>query len=160
MFGSMKNIGLAGFISLVLSGCLPFADGSTPLEELSFTVLAFGQFPVTGIYGNKKLEVFREQSALDAIVPAYLQPGAISGVDFSSEQVFLATLGQRNSGGFEVATQAVKEFTTHILVTVHITVPGPNCIVDTALSEPFEFVLINSRKELIFSETYQQQACN
>jgi len=40
MLGGIKYIWLGGIVSLVLSGCLPFGDGDTPLEELSFTVLA------------------------------------------------------------------------------------------------------------------------
>ncbi len=139
-------------------GCWSNSDAGTSVLA-TFDTVASGRQSLIGPYGNKTLEVYRDQAALDAALTNYTHTGLTVDVNFATDQVFLVDMGQRNSGGYSVDTLKVEETEDAAVVTLQYSTPGSGCIVDAALSSPYVFVRVTSRKEILFSESLVVQAC-
>ncbi|NTW58480.1 MAG: protease complex subunit PrcB family protein [Nitrospirae bacterium] len=64
----------------------------------------------------------------------------------------LSDLGRRNTGGYSVATSKIQEFKDYVMVSLTISKPGSNCGVTQAFTSPFEFIEVQSTKELLLEE--------
>jgi hypothetical protein len=51
----------------------------------------------------------------------YVQFIQESTVDFSTEQEVILDLGQRNTGGYSIATSEIQEFNDHVIVVTTVT---------------------------------------
>lgn len=143
-----------------VAGCLADSRADGADSSVPFSVIASGQYPVGGVYENRKVEVIADQSSLDARLAACVQYIQQHTVDFSQRQVVLANMGQRNTGGYSVATSGVQEFDNHIKVKITLTKPGGACAVTQVLTSPFEFVEIHSAKEIVFEERLVAASCD
>ncbi len=80
-------------------------------------------------------------AAIWAQVYAALQPRpSLPAVDFRTEQVLLAALGQRNTGAYDIRIDSVVRFTLGSVAYVTTTAPGRNCVTTQALTQPVELV--------------------
>ncbi|MDH5711980.1 MAG: protease complex subunit PrcB family protein [Gammaproteobacteria bacterium] len=148
------------FTSVFLSGCLPDSNAETPVPTVPFSVIASGDYPASGSFENRKLEVFRNQASLDASLATYAQLSQPYIVDFSTSQAILINVGQRTSGGYSVKTDVVQEFSDHIKVFTTLTKPGNGCLTTLALTYPFEIIEVQSTKEVIFEQQLIMYNCN
>jgi hypothetical protein len=63
-------------------------------------------------------------------------------VDFQREMVVVVAAGRRNSGGFDIAVQAVHARAHHLEVVVRTTEPGEGCVVTGLLTSPVDVVVL------------------
>lgn len=135
------------------------ANTNTPLPTVNYSVIASGDNTINGQPENKKLEVFTNQSTFNSNFYLYIQPIAEQTVDFSSRRVALLSLGGRPTGGYSISAEKIEDFGDYIKATVLIKKPGANCIVTQALTSPYQFVEVESTKELLFEERVELVDC-
>jgi len=147
-------------ITCCLAGCLSDTNADTPINNVPFSIIAAGSNPISGVEKNRKLEVFRDQASFNARLAEYVQSVQEYTVDFSTKRVVLSDLGQRNTGGYSVSTSKVLEFNDYVVVFITITKAGSTCAVPQAFTSPYEFIEVQSTKELLFAEQQVVTACN
>lgn len=62
----------------------------------------------------------------------------LPAVDFASEMVIVAALGQRATGGYSIFIDSAEQTATGITVTIRSSSPGARCGVTGALSQPVD----------------------
>jgi hypothetical protein len=139
-------------IALPLLSCAPDSSAYTPLPTLNYSVIAAGDNTISGLPENRKLEVYTDQTSFDANLYLFIQPFAEHIVDFSSRRVVLLSLGGRPSGGYSISVEKIEDYGEYIKASIVIEKPGSNCVVTQAQTSPFQFVEVESIKELIFEE--------
>lgn len=72
------------------------------------------------------------------------QPGGIKPppVDFAKENVLVATLGMRSTGGYDIGFSAVTVDGKTLTAILRTTSPGPDDIVTRALTRPFAIIAV------------------
>ena len=81
-------------------------------------------------------------SALWARMTARQSPSAVPAVDFGSEMVLVAAMGQRPSGGYGVTIERVEDAGAELVASVVHQRPGAGCGVTAALTEPVDAVRV------------------
>lgn len=146
-------------LSYTISGC------EVPLEEtgtaVGFTTLASGYS--SGITAER-LEAIRDDSAYTAL---WLEHTANVSpvpdrpyVDFGQDMVIAAFMGERPTGGYELAVTAIEEYTDTLVVQIKHVLPGSGCGVIQALTQPHHIVrLPRSAKVVVFQASVEQVDC-
>jgi len=160
MSSKLKYAVAAILITVCLAGCLSDINAETPVPTVLFSVIESGYNPVSGVDKNRGLEVFRDQASFNARFAEYVESVQEHTVDFSAKRVILSDLGQRNTGGYSIATSEIREFNDHVIVHVTVTKPGSTCVVTQAFTAPFEFIEVQSTKEILFDEQLVITNCN
>lgn len=81
-------------------------------------------------------------------------------VDFSREMLIVVAMGQRTSGGFHIMVDSIYERDNKLEVVVKNSLPGKNCLVTTAFTEPVDIVrLQKSDLSIVFRETNVARNC-
>ena len=156
----LKNAAFAVLLTSCLAGCLSDTRAETPIPTVPFSVIVSGDNPVSGVDKNRKLEVFRDQASLNTRLAEYVQLVQEHTVDFSTKRAVLLDLGQRNTGGYSIATSEIQEFNDHVIIVITVTKPGSTCAVTQAFTSPFEFIEVQSIKEILFVEQLVVSNCN
>jgi len=147
----MKVTGYAfpSLLATALSlGCL---DASTPplgAPAFGARVAAASPVPIAHAYssglGAPARLVIADSATWAAIwaqVYAGLQPRpSLPAVDFGTQRVLLAALGQRNSGAYDIRIDSVVRFTSASVAYLTTTAPGRNCVTTQALTQPVDLV--------------------
>ncbi len=130
-----------------------------PLPTVSYSVIASGDSTINGLPENRKLEIYANQTAFDSNLYLFLQPLAVHTVDFSSRRVALLSLGGRPTGGYSISAEKIEDYGEFIKASIIIKKPGSNCVVTQAQTSPYQFVEIESVKELLFEERVEVVNC-
>ncbi len=64
-------------------------------------------------------------------------------VDFGTERLLLAALGQRNTGGYDIRIDSLVRFEHGSVAYVTRRAPGPSCFTTQALTHPVEIVRVS-----------------
>ena len=82
-------------------------------------------------------------------------------VDFETDMVVAAFLGERATGGFSVQIEDVRENNDFIIVDVEIETPGDDCVLTQSVTQPHHVIVLeDSDKPVQFSETtVEADAC-
>jgi hypothetical protein len=82
-------------------------------------------------------------------------------VDFSRNVVVVAALGQRPTGGYEIAVSRVAQADGQLSIEVVETTPGPNCITAGAETQPVDMVVVSAAapRGWSFLERKEIRAC-
>ncbi|MBL34539.1 MAG: hypothetical protein CMI03_18470 [Oceanospirillaceae bacterium] len=146
-----------GCISLLLAAC-----GSSDDSDLnaSHYTLQAGSNPLYA-EGIKSVKVLDNEWDYSSELSDY-QDRAGSNVDFSEYQVLLIDLGVRPSAGYAIRFDNITDEGDYVLVQYSIMIPasGTNCAYDTALSNPYLFEAIRSKKEILIREAMEESACS
>ena len=158
----MKLKIFASLLSLVaplLASCAIDSNANAPLPTVNYSVVATGNNTINGQPENKKLEVFSNQPAFNSSLYLFIQPLVEHTVDFSSRRVALLSLGGRSTGGYSISAEKIEDYGDYIKATVLIKKPSVNCVVTQAQSSPYQFVEVESTKELLFEERVEFVDC-
>jgi hypothetical protein len=121
------------------------------------------QYLYTGIRDRRRLFIDDAASwtALWAEVTApYQPPPPLPAIDFNTESVIVAAMGQRHSGGYAIAIESVHEADGKVYVTVREQSPGSACVVTGALTAPVAAVRIPRRDATsVFVERTETHNC-
>lgn len=134
-------------------------NANTPLPTVNYSVVAAGDWTISGQPVNKKLEIFSNQPSFNSSLYLYIQPLAEHTVDFSSRRVALLSLGGRPTGGYSISAEKIEDYGDYIKATVLIKKPGVSCVVTQAQTSPYQFVEVESTKELLFEERVEFVDC-
>ncbi len=121
-------------------------------------VLSFSKI-AGGSYGGMKERSFillsseDEWRALWSKINGNVQPlPPLPEVDFSTHAVAAVFQGRKSSGGYSIGVEAVIEMSDRVTVTVRECEPGPESIVTSALSSPWEAISFPlSAKPVLFT---------
>jgi PrcB C-terminal len=99
-----------------------------------------GQWARTGI-GEARRMVIRDANGFDEAW-SELGAGDRPEVDFTHNVVVLAALGERPTGGYEIAVSRVAQADGQLSIEVVETTPGPNCITAGPETQPVDMVIV------------------
>jgi PrcB C-terminal len=116
-------------------GYAPYGAGAPALE-----LRRIGQWTNTGISESRRL-VIRNANAW-AQFWAELGVGDRPNIDFTKYLVVAVAAGQRSSGGYEISIQRVSQANGDLTIEVLQTVPSPNCVTTSALTQPVDVVVV------------------
>lgn len=142
-----------------LASCVTESSAESPIPNINYSVIASGQYRIDGLYGNRKVEVFTDQTQFNATLYQYIQPIVEYTVDFTSKKVVFLSLDQRTNGGYLITAENVENHGEYIKIKVLIEEPGDNCVYTTAATSPYEFIEIESIKQIVFDERIEEVSC-
>lgn len=128
-------------------------------NEIEFRVLHEGVFINDKRNHSRKNAVLPTLDTYEQILSEY-SVDATKQVNFNHETLLLLDLGRYMTGGYTLGVRSVVEHLRHVVVNISIIYPGKACVLTQAITNPFQFVAINSRKSLIFVEELVYQPCN
>ena len=165
----LKIIGFVlAVVAPLLVSCTPDSNAGAPLlnsndviplPTVSYSVIASGDSTINGLPENRKLEIYTNQTAFNSNLYLFLQPLAEHTVDFSSRRVALLSLGGRPTGGYSISAEKIEDYGEFIKASIVIKKPGSNCVVTQAQTSPYQFVEVESVKELLFEERVEVVNC-
>jgi hypothetical protein len=122
-------------------------------------VRRIGQWARTGI-GEARRMVIRDANSF-AQLWSELGAGDRPDVDFTQNVVVVAALGQRPSGGHEIAVSRVGQADGQLTIEVVETEPGPNCVTTGAETQPVDVVVVpaTAPRGWSFLERKEIRAC-
>lgn len=142
----------------MLHGCGGNADAAEQRSLSNPEVIHQGIAPDSGGYTSKGYRVLTTDAAYQNELPVYSGDNPQT-IDFEENRVILLDMGQRNTGGYGIGIESVSDAEDHVLVTVTLSVPGRDCIVTQALTNPYQLVKINTDKEVLIQEKLHTTNC-
>ncbi len=113
--------------------------GTSSMNDVSFTILKKGQYPEF-TEGKQERTVYYSDNAADveAFQEAYLHLTNTIAPEFDGTMI-IAQMGQKNTGGYDITVESVKDSGRFMEVTLHET--SPKGLVTMALTNPY--IVIN-----------------
>jgi len=145
-------------VTLSISSCADDSVAEDPLPESMFSELQSGLHTNGGIYTQKQSKVIVNQKDYDNELLVYTSATPES-IDFLTGKVLLVDMGQRNTGGYSIKVTSVDVSENHVVAHVNLIQPGQNCLVTDALTNPYQFVFIPTRKEVLITERMTLEEC-
>jgi hypothetical protein len=126
--------------------------------ESLYVVLNQGIYTDNGIGTKKQTKIISSQAdyAMELLNYSSAKPAS---VDFDKGRVLLVDMGVRNTGGYSVGVASVDVAENWVVANVGLVRPGSGCVVTQAPSNPWQFVFIPSRKEILVSESLKITNC-
>lgn len=155
----MKNIIIfTAFATLIafIQGCGSSAHASLP--EVGYTVLHEDHNNDYTSDTNKSAIIFRDQSEYEREL-ALRTNAAPANIDFEASVVLMLDMGTRNSSGHNIQLKSISESDNFIVATVELSLPG-NCNVDGALTNPYQFIAIETKKDILITEELVSRTCS
>lgn len=153
----MKNIARVLGLVLLLPFVLAVTAKCVAQNTTDFVVLHQDAFALT--YSKRQTRVISTQADYEAALALYSidEPHQL---DFNAGQVLLVDMGIRPTGGFSVKVAGVNDgMKGAVRVDVVLTRPGHGCVVAQALTNPFQFVYIPTRYEILIFEKLVTSNC-
>lgn len=134
---------------LLLAGCaggtLRPMDGEpayTPSADASsMQIRRIGQWTNSGI-GEPRRLVIRDATNWQNFWSDLDAGGDRPAVDFTRETVIAVAAGGQRSGGYDIRVDHVELRDNILRIEVIETVPGPNCITTTGMTQPVDVVVV------------------
>jgi hypothetical protein len=139
-------------------GGLPTAP-SAPIEFTRLTPDAPEPIYYSGLGSPARLVITNPDSLASVwnrVFGNMTEPPPVPKVDFSREQVLVAALGQRGSGGYRIEVAHASQGDGEVVAAVLITSPGAHCATSLALTQPVDIVKLpvsNSAVRFVESST-------
>ena len=73
----------------------------------------------------------------------------IKSTDIDTSNFIILNMGEKPTGGYSVAVDAVTELDNMVIVSVKESGPEPGAMVTQAISYPYAIVKINSKKQIV-----------
>jgi hypothetical protein len=123
-----------------------------------YVVLNQGLYTDNGIGTKKQTKIISSQAdyAMELVNYSSAKPAS---VDFDKGRVLLVDMGVRSTGGYSVGVTVVDVAENWVVANVGLVRPGSGCVVTQAPSNPWQFVFIPSRKEILVSESLKITNC-
>ena len=141
-----------------LSGCSSDSEAQSIPPEAQFVPIYSGISTSTNVGQSKLAKVLSSQDDFAAEYADYV--GAAAPVlDFNAGKVLLTDMGSRASGGYSITLVSIDVGSNTVVATIDLVAPGPRCMVTQALTHPFQFSYIPTRKEILLSERLTVTNC-
>jgi hypothetical protein len=85
----------------------------------------------------------------------------VEQIDFSNESVLLIDIGAQTTGGYSltVSFSDDSDNSNNIQAEVDYRFPGETCVVTTAMTNPYQFIKLQSTKYILVSEKLTYSEC-
>jgi hypothetical protein len=83
---------------------------------------------------------------------------AIKTVNFYQETIVLIDMGPRNNGG-DIVDVTFYESSDHVRANVVYSLPGEYCNIATVMTNPYKFIKLRTRKEILITEKIVSDPC-
>jgi len=141
------------FFNLVLSGCINSTNAESTPPEIEFQELAGGEYVDSQrTFPEKQLKLITSQASYNEALLIYSDDEPAS-IDFINGQVLLVDMGLKNTGGYSIKVTSVMEQDGALTANIESKYPGSGCAVTDAETNPFQFVFIPSKKEVLINES-------
>jgi len=127
-------------------------------NPVEFQVLQSSSQLNDGSFTDKQIKILSSQDAYELELSRYSTEVA-NQIDFDTGVVLLADMGQRLSGGYSISVTQVTEDENKVTAEVRLVEPGLGCILTQAVTNPYQFVFIASKKEVTVNETLLTSDC-
>lgn len=140
------------------AGCVGESTAQSDAPEVRFSQLHQGLYTDSGVMTDKKAVVFTTEDRYSDVLAIYSSEAAVA-VNFDTSRVLLVDMGGRSTGGYAISVTSVEEFDDHVTANIRLVKPGPDCVVTQAFTNPYQFVLIQTSKEVLVSESIAVKRC-
>ncbi|MEI6267613.1 MAG: protease complex subunit PrcB family protein [Methylococcaceae bacterium] len=114
------------------------AQGNQIPQSETFTVLAQGN---DSHIEQQQFQILRDNATLQKVWDAHLEgispKPAAPDVNFSKEMIIAAFSGTKNTGGYLLNITGINVYPDRVQIDLSLIKPGDNCMVSTALTQPF-----------------------
>ncbi len=146
----LLTLSLAG---IMLSSCMD----SSSADEQTFREVNSGDNIENAIFTTKQSKVITRQNDYNAELAIYTSD-IPETIDFTMQKVLLVDMGMRSSGGHAIYVTSVEVSENFVTANVTLVTPG-NCPANAVLTNPYQFVVIPTQKEILISETLEIRNC-
>jgi len=108
---------------------------------------------------NKNIEVLKSQNEYSEKLLEYSTKTA-EVLDFTQANVILIDAGERPNSGYSFSIKDISQNTKSVTLNIVYEKSGKNCTTNTVISNPYKFIWIKSKKELLISEKIEIKDCN
>jgi hypothetical protein len=155
------------WILVVIFGCSTTNKSEKELKNLDsgFEVIKSSKFPTDYIEyteGEKALLVYHSDIAED-VEKFNVEYELLTGDEAPSfdGNMIIAKSGTKSTGGYDISVESIRDAGRYTEVTIKHKIPGSNCIVITAVTNPYTIVFIpDDHKEVIFIQKSETTNCN
>lgn len=140
----------------VVISFLAFAVETNSQTPANFVVLHHGYDSLT--FTKRQTKVITSQQEYAETLAAYSTQEP-QQLDFTAGRVLLVDMGRRPTGGFSIEVTAAEPTKASMRVEVQLTKPGPACAVISSLTNPYQFVYVATKKEILISESLATLDC-
>ncbi len=134
---------------------IPEVNGQT---STNFVVLHHGYHTLA--YTKRQTRVISSQADYAAALAVYTNDEPHQ-VDFNAGRVLLVDMGPRSTGGFSIEVVSLNErIKGAVVADVQLTKPGPRCFTTQSVTNPFQFVYIPTRREILITEKLVTLDCS
>lgn len=136
----------------------PFDQELSEPSSLKFSVLHQGLTLVSERYNEKGHRILQNQQQYERDLTIYSN-ATPSTPNFSEGKVVRLDMGEKSTGGFLVSVSSVIRYDDYTLVKVINSIPSATCPVPMVLTNPYQFVWVPSRQEIVISEEFIKTDC-
>jgi len=110
-------------------------------EEISFKVIKTGtnsgynELTNIQVYAQRGLEI-----VWDTLTMNFIGEKSLPIVDWKTKQLFLATMGEKRTGGYTIKITSVFETKKNIIINLEESKPGKTCMTTSALTYPYQLI--------------------
>jgi len=161
----MKNFVLIVALILVSCSAKKTTVSSTHKEKIQkgipFNVIKEGTNSGFKTFG--KWYVAKE-SALplvwDSIYANYMKKDPLPKIDFENNEVYVITMGEQTSGGYNIKVESVVETKKEVVVNIIESKPGKTCVTTSVMTYPYQlFTIPKTKKSLRFNWVEKVYEC-
>ena len=129
-----------------------------PLGEILFRVLHKADYNIDDRATFRNFLVLSDAAAYALELQNY-SVEVPATIDFTSDSIVLATMGTQASGGYAISAMKAEEYADRVVVQYELVSPSDNCLTTPAQSNPYEFIVLPTRKPLEFADVSRVEAC-
>jgi hypothetical protein len=157
----LRRFTLSALFALLLSAAGCGADAQNDPEPVDplFSQLHSGDHVESGMATSKQAQVFTNQADYEAALARYTSSSP-ANIDFSTSRVLLVAMGQRPTGGYGIRVSSVEPHARYVVANVILSVPGEDCAVTEVITNPYQFVQIQTTDDVLVQEQLVVDVCN
>jgi hypothetical protein len=166
---ALRSLFVSVVIALVVgaAGCGTQPSGPDPVDPPgSLGRLRYGEFSFPISYSrmtNSERLVIRDAAAWAQLwdrMKTGSPPVPRPDVDFTSEMLIVAALGERSDGRYSILIDSVAPDSTELRAVVRLITAGRGCVWTTAVTQPVDIVRVPRREASVrFEDRAEERAC-
>ncbi len=160
----MKRAILIIISTILLIGCrgggfISVGDDDFPIT-LTFTQYEGVNTYITNPKEQEDIFILKDRNDFEKVYEFYNPTKIAPIIDFNRYEVIAIIDKTQRSGGYYLKVDKVKEYEDYIEIDLTEKIPGDDCIVTLALTEPFVFVkIIKSSKSIKIKKRQEIYSC-
>ena len=125
---------------------------------MSFRVLHKADYNIDDRPTFKNFLVLSEEAAYASELKKYSIEFPAE-IDFNSHSIVVATMGTQSRGGYGIGAIKADEYEDKVVIQFELVSPADNCQTTQSQSNPYEIVVVPTKKLIEFNETSRVELC-